>query len=800
MRFALFVVAPLLLGAWWYASDLRRSLPPEGKVTLATGARAPVTLTRDEHGAVHITASNDDDAFYAVGYAQAQDRLWQLEVQRRMASGRLSEVFGKESIDADVWFRTLGLYESARSAWPRLSRPAQASLTAYTRGVNAAIAQSTTLPLEFGLFGIKPQPWTEVDSLAWAKVFALNLSGNFRREIDRYLAERVLSPQELAVFFPSYPTDAPITASSAPDSRALEAWADTQDRLHEHLRFAQPGTGSNAWVVSGRWTTNGNAMLANDPHLGLQVPSLWYAVTVDAPTLKVAGMSLVGLPVVGFGHNDAIAWGSTNLMADTQDLFVERADASGTHYLADGQWRAFEVREEVIHVRADFPERLRRPYAPVTLKVRRTRHGPIVSDGFRVFDAPVALRWTGLDADDTSYEAFFRLGYARDWNEFKQAMAHLVAPAMNLLYADRAGNIGYLGAGRLPIRQQGEGTVPVPGWDGLHEWSGQVPPAHWPQAYNPPSGYLVSANNRVGGPDYPYFISHNWASPARARRIEQLLRQRIDAGHKLTPDDMKRIQGDTLDLDAAALMDVLRTRLPRTGHASQAAMYLASWHGDMAADSQAAGIFNSWMRHFRKRLFGDRLRGSWENPEANRFLDNLGDNVTLAELALLLEHDDNPWCRRGTAAPDACAVLLAASQTDALDELHKLQGDWNMRSWRWGDLQQAQYTHMPLSRIKPLSRLFERRVGNGGSSNSINVATSRFIEGEGYVQTFGAGFRQVIELGPAGIGHEYMNSTGQSGNLLSPHYDDMVESFRNLEYVRLGAPADQAGQAQQARR
>lgn len=789
MRFGLFVVLPLLLVGGWWVADLRRSLPAEGTTRLVAGTRAPVALTRDAQGAVHIAAANDDDAYYAMGYAHAQDRLWQMEVQRRMASGRLSEIFGRQSVDADVWFRTLGLYESARTAWPHLSRQAQASLRAYTRGVNAVIARSETRPVEFAVLRVEPQPWTELDSLAWTKVFALNLGGNFRREIDRHLAGRVLSPEQLKVFFPGYPAGAPTTISPAIDPRALQAWADTQDRLQDDLRFAQRGTGSNAWAVSGRWTANGGALLANDPHLGLQMPSLWYAVGIDTPTLKVSGMSLVGLPVVVFGRNQHIAWGGTNMMADTQDLFVERADVGGKRYLDGTQWRAFEVRDEVIHVRADFPDRLRRPYAPIRLKVRQTRHGPVVSDRLRYFDAPVALRWTGLDSDDTSYESFYRLGYARDWDEFRQALQYHVAPAMNMLYADRAGNIGYVGVGRLPLRRQGEGTVPVAGWDGQHEWIGHVPPAEWPQVFNPPSGYLVSANHRVVGPEYPYFISHEWAPPARARRIEQLLRQRIDAGRKLGVEDMKRIQGDTLDLEAAAMMEILRTRLPRTGRASQAANYLATWRGDMAAESQAAAIFHAWMRHFRRRVFDSRLQSGWKGADMDRLLENLGANVTLSDLGRLLQ-EDNPWCARGSAAaPDSCAALLAASLDDALRELHKLRGDWSMRSWHWDTIQQTHYAHTPLSRFKPLDRLFDRRIGNGGSSDSINVASSHFVEGKGYVQQFGPGFRQVIMLGPDGIGHEYMNSTGQSGNIVSPHYADMVEPFRNLEYVRLATPA-----------
>lgn len=797
IRLVLFFLLPLLLIGGWLWVHLLRSLPETGTTRLTQGVSAPVTLIRDAHGTVLIKAANDRDAYYAIGYAQAQDRLWQLQLQRWMVRGRLSEVFGKNSIDSDVWFRTLGLHESARNAWPALSPPAQASLTAYTAGVNAAIAQTRTLPLEFQLFGVQPEAWTPVDSLAWTKMFALNLGGNFRREIDHYLARSALTPTQAAFFFPGYPlnaADAPPVGAAMP---ALAGLADWQDRLQRDSQFAHFDTGSNAWAVQGRLTSSGGALLSNDPHLGLQIPSSWYAIAVDSPTLKTSGMSLVGLPVVVFGRNERIAWGGTNMMADTQDLYLERADAEGKQYESDGTWKPFETRSESIRVRADFPERLHRPYVPIALKVRRSEHGPIVSDYFGLFDAPVALRWTGLDTADTSYEAFFRLGYAQDWNQFKQALGHHVAPAMNMLYADRAGNIGQLGAGRIPIRKKGSGTLPVPGWDTGYGWSGYIPPAQWPETYNPPSGYLVNANNRIVGEEYPYFISHDWASPARARRIEQLLREHIDSGHKLSADDMKRIQADTLDLDAARLMGVLRKRLPDGRHAAQAAQYLSRWDGDMRADSQAAAIFHSWMRHLRQRLFQERLRGTWEAPQAGRFLDQLGAGVGTAQLTNLLEGDGGGWCdQTRDTAKDSCSQLLAASQADALEELYKLRGDWSMRSWQWGKIQRTLYAHAPLSSMKPLNKVFERRIGNGGSADTVNVAVSRFVEGEGYLQDFGPGFRQVIELGPAGIAHSYMSSTGQSGNVLSPYYDDMIKPFRNVGYVRFG---DSAGAADRQR-
>ncbi|MRG99204.1 penicillin acylase family protein [Xanthomonas sontii] len=795
-RLLALVVLPLLLGAAWLFVSLRASLPPEGELRLTRGVSAPVTITRDTNGVPHIRAASDMDAFFAVGYTHAQDRLWQLELQRRMARGRLSEIFGKESIETDVWFRTLGLYESARSAWPALSPEAQRSLTAYSAGVNAWIAERHPLPAEFRMLGIAPERWTELDSLAWIKVFALDLGGNSRREIDRYIASQALTSAQLAAFFPSYPGDAPTTAKASSDPQRLAALATFQHQLESAYALGGRNVGSNAWVVAGRHTKDGMALLANDPHLGLQIPSLWYAISVDAPTYKVSGMSLVGLPVAVLGRNAHIAWGGTNMMADAQDLFFERSDQSGERYEVDGGWQPFRTRTETLHVRADFPQQLRKQYAPVTFKVRQTRHGPVISDYYGVFDQPVALRWTALDPGDSSYEAFFRLNYATDWASFKAALAHHVAPAMNLLYIDRDGNIGYLGAGRIPIRKQGQGTLPSAGWDSANDWSGQVPAAAWPQSYNPPSGYIVNANNKVTSDDYPYLISYDWASPARARRIEQLLRQRIDTGQRLTVGDMQHIQADTVDLEASELMDELRHRLPRGEHGAQAAEYLASWNGDMRGDSQAAAIFTVWMRHFRQRVFSPALRGSWNTPQASKILRNLQDDVSLAYIHEMLHRKDGLWCNESTApGRETCDGQLSAAQNSALWELHKLKGDWSMSSWRWSGIQQTVYAHLPFSQSKPLRKVFERRIANGGSENTINVAGASFAGAEGYLQKFGAGFRQVIALRGQHAEHYYMNSTGQSGNVLSPHYDDMVEPFRDVRYYTLDSSFDKKGAA-----
>ena len=796
-RFVLLVLLPALLGGWYFYTRLAQSLPPQG-LTLTQGVSAPVTIVRDSHGVPRIAASTDADAFFAIGYVHAQDRLWQLEVQRHIAQGRLSELFGRESVPRDVYFRTLGLYESAKSAWPALSKEAQAALSAYTAGINASIAAQTTLPVEFGMLGDAPAPWTVYDSLAWIKVFALNLGVNLNSEMNRVIAHQALDPLRLKALFPDYGVGAPTTiahggaaGAGAEKGRGAGALsgllAFQKTELEQGLGLGGAGIGSNAWVVAGKHTGGQGALLANDPHLNLQVPSLWYVVSAKGATLDVQGMSMVGLPLVIFGHNAHIAWGGTNMMADAQDLYFERTDPSdAARYEANGKMVPFSTRTETITVRPDFPAFLSREIKPLSITIRASAHGPIVSDQFKVFDQPVALRWTALDAGDTSFEAFYRLNLARDWDGFNRALAYHVAPAMNMVYGDRLGNIGYLGAGRVPVRKAGDGSLPSAGWTDAQAWSGYIPFDQLPRTYNPESGYIVTANNKIVDERYRYFISSDWAPAARATRIEQLLRQQLAQKKVLSGADMERMQADTVDLEALALLPDLLKVAPENDQQRKALDYLKSWNGDMNTDSQAAAIFSFWMRHVRHELFDNEQTGYWNRPEQRSAVLALSRQVSYGTLRSMLAGNDSGWCGASKVGErESCARLLQVALQGALDELYQIRGDSSMASWRWGTLQSAVFIHTPFSQIKPFDKFFERRVPTGGSNNTINVAGATFKHREGFVQGLGAGFRQVVSLGRDQVSLRYMNSTGQSGNLLSAHYDDMVEPFSKVAFYQL---------------
>lgn len=788
LRFALWICLPLAASGWFGYSQLRASLPQTGGEVAVRGLKAKVSIARDDKGVPYVRAASDMDAYFALGYLHAQDRLWQLEIARRLAQGRLSEVLGRRALPEDVWMRTLDLYGSARSAWPALSEPARASLQAYADGINAYLGEKRTLPPEFLLLGVEPQPWQPIDSLAWFKVFSLNQSDSMRTEANRYVARKYLPASQWALLERDYPADAPVTVDALP---AMQDIARMGMRLEDELGLGGKYVGSNAWAVSGAHTADGSPLLANDPHMGLQMPSLWYVADLSAPGFHAAGMSVVGLPNIVFGRNGRIAWGGTNMMADTQDLYVLDTDPQRpNHYKADGQWQALDVRQEEIRVKNDFPAALRKPLDPVRIQVRSSKLGPVISDALRSVDQPVALRWPGLDPGDTSYEGIFRLAYAQDWQAFNAALAVIVAPAINVVYADADDNIGYAGAGRIPRRGAGDGTLPVPAADPRYAWQGYVPFAEMPRVLNPASGFVVSANNKVAGDGYPHFISRDWAPPARAERITAMIQGAIRGPGKIRAEDVEKMQGDVKDLEAGELKDYLLGLLPASDAALAPVRQLKAWDGSMARDQAAAAVFSLWLKNLKQRMLLDRFKDAGDNAVQLEVLRGYVAGVTPLQIKRMLMSGEREWCG-GDAGAQRCAALAQASLHDALKELDKWQGDESR--WQWGELHQATFQHLPFSDVNLLDRVFGRRIPSPGSENSVDVAASRYKPMKGFEQTFGAVFRQVMSPAPGEGRHRYMNSTGQSGNPLSRHFDDMLEPFNRVEFFALRAPAAASG-------
>ena len=626
---------------------VRRALPTyDGQAALPGLTTKTADVRRDAQGVPQIYADTPEDLFRAQGYVHAQDRFYEMDFRRHLTSGRLAEWFGKDLVETDRLVRTLGWRRVAAQEYPKLSAQARGYLSAYAAGVNAYLGEHTgsRLSVEYtmGLLGPseRPESWTPVDSLAWLKAMAWDLRGNMDDEIDRALASAKVPRARVAELFPAYPfgRHAPIvakvpntvaTGDRTPGRAAFPA--GTHDAMRRVQRLldaarstpglgsAEPGTGlgSNAWVVSGAHTTTGKPLLANDPHLAPQMPSIWYQAGLhcrqasEACRFDVAGFGFAGVPGIVIGHNDRIAWGFTNLGPDVMDLYVERIE--GDTYMYDGGRQPLSTRREIIGVKGG---------DAVEVIVRSTPHGPLLSDvdgqvraavggsetGRQAkaggWQAGVALRWTALDAGTTA-EAIFRLNTARDWTQFRAAAALFDVPSQNMVYADVDGHIGYQAPGKIPVRRAGDGRQPVPGWTSGYEWEGFVPFDKLPSAFDPKEGYIVTANQAVVPPAYPIHLADHWSYGYRSDRIGDLLRAKLKQG-KLDTADMQRIQVDTYNANAAFLVPYLR-KVEVDGFTAEAQDLFEGWDFTQGVDSAPAAYFNAVWRNLLAVTFDDEL-------------------------------------------------------------------------------------------------------------------------------------------------------------------------------------------------
>ncbi|NKQ34116.1 MAG: penicillin acylase family protein [Chloroflexi bacterium] len=756
------IAIPVVLGLIGYFTLVRGDQPQlDGEIKL-DGLTAPVTIFRDGSGLPHIIAENPQDLFFAQGFVHAQDRLWSMESARRAAHGTLSELIGDRGLDNDRFMRVLGMTESAEADWTALDAETQAALEAYAAGVNAYLAQADDkLPLEFKILGIDPQPWTPVDSLVFGKLVAWGLSNNYKDELVITQIAGATSWENVISLLPDYPGPDVI-----PDTNHTESLSDMAVALlaagsgwQAANPLARPDQGSNAWVAGGSRTASGAPLLANDPHQGLSMPSLWYEVGLHTEdgVYDVVGGSLPGLPGVEIGHNGRIAWGVTNARPDVQDLFVETLNEAGTQYQFQGEWRDLTVREETILVKGS---------EPVVLTVRSSHHGPLVSDVLPDSKEHLALRWTGLDEGRPLAQAILMLNRAQNWDEFRAAVQFWQLPGMNFVYADAAGNIGYQMSGAVPIRANNEqfGLLPVSGADGQHEWTGFIPFEELPSAFNSEADFFASANNRPVGPDYPYFLSHYFQPPYRVARISERLRD----GRNLTPDDFADLQADWYSGINLQLAQTLTAEGQPSGETGQAAQQLlAEWDGRMTPDSPTAALSEAALWHILRRAL---------TPE-------LGAETTEAYLSLaaypymflqnLLDDPDSVWWQGDRAG------ILTAALEDAVDELSAATREENPEKWTWGSLHAMTFAH-PLGSVGPLAPIFNRGpFPTGGNWNTVN--SGAYYADSRYAMGAGPAYRIISD--PA----DWDNSrsiipTGQSGRPFSPYYDDQIEPWLAVEY------------------
>ncbi len=756
----LLVCAALVGGCYVY---LRTSLPQVAGTIVAPGLRHRVTIARDADGVPLITAADDDDAAFGLGFAQAQDRLFQMDLMRRLGAGRLAEIFGPRAVPVDKEMRILGLYRLAEAEFAHLSAPVRRGLNAYAAGVNAFLAmRSGALPPEFLLLRYAPGKWRPADTLVWGKLMDLELAGNYRGELERARLARVLSPAELAFLYSQYPTDAPTTlAALMPIYRRLPL-----DRLCAALpplSVVGPIYESNNWVVNGAHSTSGKPLLANDPHLAFSAPGLWYLARLETPAGEIAGGTVAGTPFVVIGHNDDIAWGMTTTGSDVEDLFIEKADpADPRRYLTPDGSAAFHTRRELIKVRGA---------APVTITVRATRHGPVLSDTLPAGDVKrgyvLALAAPFLQPDDTTADAIWGIDRAADWTQFRDALRAFVGPQQNIVYADRRGTIGFIAPARVPLRKEGDGWLPVPGWTGQYDWQGYIPFAQLPQATNPASGHLVSANNKIVPDSYAFFLSHDWDLPNRFLRITALL-QRTP---RQSPAASLRIQADTLSLAAKRLVPLMTRIAPADEGARQAIARLRRWDFRMDRRAVAPLLFTAWLRAFARAVFfghiGPAAAGYW----------SLRPRIVAAVL-----QDHPEWCGPPAAHTKGCDALLLSALRRALAALRRRYGP-NMATWRWGRAHIALFRNPVFGRIAILRDWIDPRISTGGGSDTVDRgSTTIWDDAHPYRQTFGAGLRIITDLASP-RDSRMIAAPGQSGNPLSPHFSDLVRRWRDFVYL-----------------
>ena len=781
LRIALAIVVVIALAAGGALLWLRQSLPTiEGTVEVA-GIDARVEIVRDREGVPHIFAGTPEDAYFGLGYVHAQDRLWQIEMNRRIGAGRLSELLGAATLDIDKFMRVLGVYRYAERTYAKLEPESQRILDSYAAGVNAFLeTRSGPLPPEFAVFGllravrgegsVQPGPWRVADSLVWIKMMAWNLGGNWYGEIQRARMASKLPASRLAEFFPPYPDDAPagmaeMVAEMAATYRELPL--DRMAALAPALRTE--GNGSNNWVLAGERTATGKPLLANDPHLGLEAPAIWYFAHLNAPGLNVIGATLPGVPAVILGRNDRIAWGFTNTGSDVQDLFIERITPGdpGSYDTPEGP-RPFEVRTEVIEVSGE---------DPVEFVVRSSRHGPIVSDVFADAAAAVpeghvlALAWTALRDDDLTLQAGHKIATARNWNDFVTALGDFHAPQQNIVYADVYGNIGMFAPGLVPVRKNGNrvmGMMPVPGWDATYDWDGFIPYEDLPQVFNPPSGVIFTANNKIVADDYPYFLTFEWEPPYRARRIQQLLGERT----KHSVESFKAMQSDVVSVMARDFLPLLLAPEPASARARNARELLSAWDGTMAAEASEPLIFAAWFRELTRLVYADDLGALFDRSWGLRapFMFNVLTAQT-------------QWCDDlGTAGVETCEDLIVEALELALADLEERYGATPER-WRWGDAHYALSSHRPFGRIPVLRRLFDIRLAAPGGEYTVNRGGYRIKNDRApFAEVHGPSLRAIYTLDDLERSL-FMYSTGQSGNVLAANYDNLAERWRNGEYV-----------------
>jgi penicillin amidase len=814
------LVLPLITGYGWFYNMTRAPLPQHSGEINVAGLQDTVEILRDEWGVPNIYAKNRHDLFFAQGYTQAQDRWWQMEFWRHVGSGRIEELVGKKDtlLGTDIFIRTLGWRRVAENEVKICDDETLSRLQAFADGVNAYIMNRdpSKLALEYNILGltgidIKIEPWTPTDTLVFAKMMAWDLGPSRNEEenraslyelmgqemTDQWLTPpwpfgkrpTIVQPEDLPIVGPTGSTQDGGIAQLVDSDTSLERDVlPTMSLVFDHSR----GIGSNNWVVSGKMTKSGMPLLANDPHLSIQMPSIWYEVGLHyrpvsgEPPSDVAGYAFAASPGVIIGHNNAIAWGVTNVNPDVFDLYRIHVNPDNPlQYEWNGKWRDMTVHKETIYF-GDSKE-------PVAIQVRETHLGPIINDnkvdkdtgqifGFNNKD-PLALCWTALEPS-TLFRAVSDLNKATNWEEFRSALKYWDVPSQNFVYADVKGNIGYQTPGHIPIRAQNHsGLIPVPGWTDEFEWKGFIPYDELPRIFNPERGYIATANQAVVPLEYydqlakklgeglNYIITREWNYGYRAQRIVELLKEK--APHTIS--SFQAIQGDNKLISAEELMPYLANLKFDDAELAQARDWLLGWDCQCSMDSPQAVLYNEFWARLMNNLFSDQV---------GEDIKIYGDNREMWATFLLLEKPNNAWWDDTTTKDvvESRDDILARSFSEGYANTVAALGK-NRNNWRWGDLHTATFVSNPLglSGIGLIENMVNRGpFATGGSTDTVNNTVWYAYSGE-FTVKWVPSMRMIVDLSDLSKSVT-VHTTGQSGHPYSQNYDDMIDLWRNIKY------------------
>lgn len=773
------IVIVLLSGAAYLNHYLKIGIPDHTGTVLVKGLNSEVSILRDASGIPHIMADNEADAFFALGYTMAQDRLFQMEFLRAAGNGSLSEILGESMLKSDKFLRRIMLRPgNPETVFNDFPPSIQAMLTSFRDGINTFIKADPDLPIEFRLLGHSPMLWSIADMMAIVKLQSWQLSYNYDMElIYRQLNEK-LGVDKAAELFPYY---------SEEHLKLLDAFGSTQAGDSELISQATnlrkllgSNGGSNNWVVSGERSVSGKPLLVSDPHLhGSRLPGPWYLAHLSAPGLDVAGSFFPGLPTALIGHNRNIAWGITNMGPDVQDLFIEEVNPDdATQYMYKEEWLDFEIIPQEIRIKDSDEED---GFRIEDIEIRITIHGPIVKEDEEL----LALAWTGHQFNG-EMEAFYRLNHAQDWGEFSLALSHFATAPQNFVYADIAGNIGYYGAGKVPIRKNGSGIFPVPGWSGDYDWTGYIPFEDMPHIYNPEGGMIVTANAEPYSADYPYPMPGVYAPDYRTRRIKDLL----ESKEKLDLDDMAEFQFDRKSYLAPVFLKHLLPVIPEAHQ--EIRNLLEAWDHELDPNGAEGSIYHETMETFLRLIWVDDMGLEL----AEKYLDTW--YISMNRWVSMLAENNHQWFDKIDTEPvETRDDLLREAFTSAVESLEQKFGSEDIHTWEWGIIHNIAFHHPFEAKGGLIEKFFNYGpFPFGGDGETVNRGTHNFDAP--YMAEMTASMRMLVDLSDV-TQSRMANASGQVGMPLHKHYTDLVDIWLAGEYVDMHLDKAELGIVQELR-